>query len=156
MKRPLVNARRSPLWTTELVTFHPLDYAMSHLYLSLSSGITFWTGPRIPYPVEIFTITIAAAWIHVLVRLVSQQVNRQDETTGPVTPLSPAPSPLRTFGNVLYRMHEEVRDTTRLLLYFRILTRVPLLPLQPPVPFTRTMLCGPQPEINHPSAGALC
>ncbi len=47
---------------------------VAYMYVTLCSGVTFWTGTRIVYPIEVVTITIVAAEVDLLYRAVKSKV----------------------------------------------------------------------------------
>lgn len=52
------------------IGFCILALSTACLYFSAFSGVVFWTGPRILYPVEMLAITILAAEIYILAKLI--------------------------------------------------------------------------------------
>jgi hypothetical protein len=65
--------------------------SVAYFYFSLMSGVTFWTGPRIVYPVESVALSILVA-ILVLVFRVVRNMSAQRPSGYAAT----APSPTRT------------------------------------------------------------
>jgi hypothetical protein len=77
----LAALRRSPTAEIRRLVYSLFALWIPFLYFTMAAGVTFWTGPRIVYPVESVSLVLAAGALP-LMAVFARQMNGEARTAG--------------------------------------------------------------------------